>query len=295
MRTSLKALLVAAATFLVPLTTASAAETSFKFVFPASAVAEAQGPTGAPITYTVTATYDRHAAKVTCAPPSGTLFPLGWSAVSCTATYRDRQGQQHTGKGAFPALVRDTTPPLLQVPAPATVHTNQLAGVPASAPAIATRLAQATASDVVDGSDAVTSDAPSTFNFGERTITFTAADRAGNVATATTSLRVVLDSARHLSAPEPGAIVSTRPTLSWAGVAGAAFYNVQLYRGAHKVLTAWPGRARLHIKSRWKYRGTARQLRSGIYTWYVWPAFGAKAHVRYGKLLGASTFTVGSA
>jgi hypothetical protein len=184
---------------------------------------------------------------------------------------------------------------VLQVPAPATVHTNQLTGVPASAPAIATHLSQATASDVVDGSDPVTSDAPSTFSFGERTITFTATDRAGNVATATTSLRVVLDSARHLSAPQPGAIVSTRPTLSWTKVGRAAFYNVQLYRGAHKVLTAWPARARLHIKAHWKYRGATRRLQPGIYTWYVWPAFGAKTHVRYGKLLGASTFTVGSA
>jgi hypothetical protein len=293
MTTSSKAILLAAAIFLVPLTaTASAAVTSFKFVFPAAAVAEAQGPTGAPIAYTVTATFDGHAGKVTCAPPSGTLFPLGWSPVSCSATYRDRKGQ-HNGKGAFPVLVRDTTPPVLQVPAATTVHTNQFAGTPSSSPAIATFLSQSTASDVVDGSDAVSSDAPSTFNFGERTITFTAVDKAGNVATATTSLRVVLDSARHLNAPEPGAIVSTPPTLSWAGVARAAFYNVQLYRGAHKVLTAWPARARLHVKSRWTYRGTTRQLRPGIYTWYVWPAFGAKTHVRYGKLLGASTFTVG--
>ena len=136
---------------------------------------------------------------------------------------------------------------------------------------------------------------PSIFNFGERTITFRATDRAGNGATATTSLRVVLDSARHLSAPNPGAVVSTRPTLRWARVARASFYNVQLYRGAHKVLTAWPARARFHIKSRWMYHGTMRRLRPGIYTWYVWPAFGAKTHVRYGKLLGASAFTVGSA
>ena len=96
-----------------------------------------------------------------------------------------------------------------------------------------------------------------------------------------------------LAAPKPGAQVTAPPLLLWAPLAPARYFNVQLYRGGTKVLSAWPSLARLQLASRWSYDGHAYVLAPGVYTWYVWPGLGARADVRYGALLGKSSFTVG--
>jgi hypothetical protein len=87
-----------------------------------------------------------------------------------------------------------------------------------------------------------------------------------------------------LRTPAEGAPVGARPVLRWRRVAGAAYYNVQVWRGTRlrKVVTAWPAGP--------SYRPAA--LRPGRYTWYVYPGFGARRAVRYGSLLGAGTFRV---
>jgi hypothetical protein len=46
------------------------------------------------------------------------------------------------------------------------------------------------------------------------------------------------------------------------------------------------------LARRWTYGGHRFSLRRGLYVWYVWPAFGPKAHSRYGQLLGQGTFRV---
>ena len=98
-----------------------------------------------------------------------------------------------------------------------------------------------------------------------------------------------------MRSPADGAAVRKPPRLLWDRVSRASFYNVQVYYGSKKILSTWPRRALVQLGARWSYAGYRFGLRKGVYHWYVWPAFGAKAHVRYGKLLGASTFTVGSA
>jgi hypothetical protein len=95
--------------------------------------------------------------------------------------------------------------------------------------------------------------------------------------------------ASALLAPRPGARVTSPPLLLWRRVPRASFYNVQLYRGRVKVLSAWPTRPRLQLRARWTYRGRQRKLSAGTYRWYVWPASSAN---RYGRLLGQSTFRV---
>jgi hypothetical protein len=86
--------------------------------------------------------------------------------------------------------------------------------------------------------------------------------------------------------------MSSPPRLAWRRVPRASYYNLQLYRGRVKVLSAWPTRPRVQLRSRWTYLGRKRKLTPGVYRWYVWPGFGpARAH-RYGRLLGQSTFTV---
>lgn len=92
--------------------------------------------------------------------------------------------------------------------------------------------------------------------------------------------------------PQLGVVVHGPPRLVWAGVRGASFYNVQLYRAGQKILSAWPNRPRLTLKRRWSYSGHSMRLKKGTYSWFVWPAFGSRATSRYGHLLGWSQFTV---
>jgi len=58
-----------------------------------------------------------------------------------------------------------------------------------------------------------------------------------------------------LYGPAAGAVVRKPPLLRWKKVAGATFYNVQLYRNGRKVLSTWPGAAKLRLKRTWTYAG----------------------------------------
>jgi hypothetical protein len=114
-------------------------------------------------------------------------------------------------------------------------------------------------------------------------------DGEGN-ASGTTAAAV--SAAALLRAPRSGGVVRTRPTLVWAAVPGATYYNVQLFRGSQKLLSTWPLKARLALAQRWAYQGRAFRLGKGVYRWYVWPGFRARARGEYGHLLGTATFTV---
>jgi hypothetical protein len=98
--------------------------------------------------------------------------------------------------------------------------------------------------------------------------------------------------ASALLAPAAGARVTRPPLLRWRRNPRASYYNVQLYRGSVKVLSAWPTAARLQLKVRWTYLGRQRRLSAGVYRWYVWPGFGKAAQRHYGRSLGGSTFRV---
>jgi hypothetical protein len=95
-----------------------------------------------------------------------------------------------------------------------------------------------------------------------------------------------------LLAPRAGARVTKPPLLVWRRVARAGYYNVQLFRGKQKILSAWPTRARLRLQARWKFAGRVRRLTPGAYRWYVWPGYGVPSARKYGQLLGQSTFVV---
>jgi hypothetical protein len=95
-----------------------------------------------------------------------------------------------------------------------------------------------------------------------------------------------------LLAPRSGARVTKPPLLVWRGVPRAGYYNVQVFRGKQKVLSAWPTRARLRLRARWKFAGRVRRLTPGAYRWYVWPGYGVPSARKYGQLLGQSTFVV---
>lgn len=95
-----------------------------------------------------------------------------------------------------------------------------------------------------------------------------------------------------LLAPTSGARISLPPLLRWRRVARATYYNVQLYRGRMKLLSAWPRRPRLQLRTRFTYLGRQRRLARGSYRWYVWPGYGSPSARRYGRLLGEGSFTL---
>jgi hypothetical protein len=76
-------------------------------------------------------------------------------------------------------------------------------------------------------------------------------------------------------------------------VKNARYYNVQLYRGNRKILTTWPESPRLQLRLHWRFHGRLMRLTPGRYDWYVWPGFGARSLVRYGRLVVHRRFTFG--
>ncbi|MGW2823186.1 HYR domain-containing protein [Streptomyces sp. NPDC001443] len=142
---------------------------------------EATGPDGATVEYPATAvdTVDGP-TQVTCTPPSGSVFPVGRTTVTCTST----DSRENTGTDTAVITVVDTTPPVV------TVTDRTVAAIgPDGAPIDYT----ATAQDLVDGPVAVTCAPPSgsTFPIGKTTVTCTATDAAGNTGTDTAVFTVI--------------------------------------------------------------------------------------------------------
>jgi hypothetical protein len=103
---------------------------------------------------------------------------------------------------------------------------------------------------------------------------------------------VALPKATLLRSPKDGARLKKPPKLVWVKNSEAAYYNVQLFRGTVKILSMWPGRPALALARSWTYKGRTYKLTPGLYRWYVWPGFGARAAVDYGEMLGFSTFQI---
>jgi hypothetical protein len=113
-------------------------------------------------------------------------------------------------------------------------------------------------------------------------------DQVGNMT------RVTVSAAKKpapLFQPAKGAVVRGPVRLAWKG-AKVSFYNVQLFRGGVKVLSAWPRSASFRLPPAWRYEGKSQRLVPGRYRWYVWGATGSRAKPKYGRPLGTSTFVV---
>ena len=118
--------------------------------------------------------------------------------------------------------------------------------------------------------------------------TVAAFDAAGNKSSQTVSVTL----RDPLFAPARGGLVGAPPTLAWKKDPKASYYNVQLFLGSKKVLSAWPLRPWLVLHRKWTYKGSVVALKRGRYRWYVWPGYGDLARKRFGKLIGTSTFVV---
>ncbi len=83
-------------------------------VAPSNITTEATSAAGAVVSFTATATDNLDGTLTpTCAPPSGSTFPIGATNDTCSAT--DAHG--NTGTDSFTVTVRDTTKPTVSVPA----------------------------------------------------------------------------------------------------------------------------------------------------------------------------------
>lgn len=164
---------------------------------PANITAEATSPAGAVVTYAVSAN-DQVDGAVTpvCTPAPGSIFALGTTNVSCSAT--DKTG--NTASGSFSITVRDTTPPTIVGSASPAANTN---GWRNSAVTVSF-----TCADTVSGIAACT--APQSLGEGaNQSFNGTASDNAGNTASATVAgINVDL----------------TAPAVSVTGVANGATY-----------------------------------------------------------------------
>jgi len=141
---------------------------------PSNVVVECREPAGGRVQFAVTAT--NHCSSnlfVTCVPPSGSVFPPGQRAVTCTAT----DGRSETNQCTFTVTVRDTTSPMLQCP------TRIL--MPCQNPAGATVYFTIAATDDCDTNVSATCTPPSgtAFSTGTNTVQCTARDDSGNVGT----------------------------------------------------------------------------------------------------------------
>jgi hypothetical protein len=141
---------------------------------PGDIAAEATSPAGADVSWTATATDNEDATPPTpsCAPASGSTFPLGATTVHCSVT--DSGGLKDSG--SFLVRVADTTvPKLVGMPA----DKNLTTGDPTGATLTYT---PPTATDIADPSPSVscTPTSGSHIAIGTTTVTCTATDATGN-------------------------------------------------------------------------------------------------------------------
>jgi hypothetical protein len=173
---------------------------------PANATIEATGPAGAPFTFTASAIdlVDGSVA-VSCTSASGATFPAGTTTVACNAT----DSHANVGSTSFTVLVRDTTAPVITVPANATVEATSASG--------ATFSFTASAADLLDGSVAVncTRASGSTFGLGTTTVTCTATDAHLNSANKSFTVTVT-------DTTGPAITVPANFSVEAASVSGAA-------------------------------------------------------------------------
>lgn len=261
---------------------------------PTTVVVKVNGVQNAVVTYTlpVATAADGSAAAVTCDPPSGSAFDLGDTDVFCLAT--DKQGNESSV--TFVVRVLDTVPP-----PPAT---DVIIRAGKGFELLTWRLPHST--DIA-GTDIVRFPGAAVVFHGPGT-TFTDTEvRAGVryryvvasydwASNFSKGVTVVAPGATRLIQPQDGAALTLPPLLAWQPVAGADYYNVQLWallpKGLVKVLSFWPTTSRLQLARSWKFQGTQHFLAKGRYRWYVWPGFGPLARARYGALIGSNTFVI---
>jgi hypothetical protein len=131
---------------------------------------------------------------------------------------------------------------------------------------------------------------------------FVSVDKNGNKSAGVAI--VVVPKKAFLKAPADGAKLNQIPKqFVWLADPKAAYYNLQLFAGgtllfkstavnSTKILSTWTTKAVLVFRSPWKWEGRSYKMTKGVYTWYVWPGYGAREAAKYGPMMGSATFQV---
>lgn len=117
------------------------------------------------------------------------------------------------------------------------------------------------------------------------TYTVTLRDAANNATTATTSATTP----PAVAVEAKSKAKSRLPTLRWRARAGAKYYNFQLFRAGHKILSSWPTKNHYTLHRTWHYHGKTYTLKPGTYRYYIWPGYGPRSSHHYGRLLTKGT------
>ena len=170
----------------------------------ANVIAEAMGALGALVNYAAGTTTDAVTANPALAysQDSGTVFPLGVTTVTITAT--DAAG--NTSTGTFTVTVQDTTGPVITVPANIVAEATSAVGAAVSF--------AVSASDAVDGpANAVPDHASgSTFPLGTTTVLVTASDTGNNNSSASFTVTVLDTTAPVVTPPANRTVPATSPS-----------------------------------------------------------------------------------
>ena len=149
---------------------------------PGNITVSASGPGGASVGYTLPTASDNvdPSPSVSCSPPPGSTFPIGTTAVTCTAT--DSSG--NNASQSFNVTVQDSTAPTISTPGTQLVEATGPGGAAASY--------TVTVIDNVDPNPSLscTPGSGSTFPLGSTTVNCTAHDAANNTSTASFAVTV---------------------------------------------------------------------------------------------------------
>jgi hypothetical protein len=232
--------------------------------------------------------------SVTCSPPSGSIFGMGDTDVTCSAT--DSEGT--AASVSFVVRVLDTVPPPAETDVIVRGDKNRVSLTwrrPASTDIAGTEIVRYPGGLVIfrsPGTTFVDTDVRTGARYRYRVASYDWADNHSKAVDVTTTAATA-----SLIQPQDWASLTRPPLLAWAPVAGADYYNVQLWAlapgGLKKVLSIWPTSTHLQLPSKWVFGGESHTLTSGRYRWYVWPGLGPQELARYGTLMGSHTFAIG--
>ncbi|MHB9026388.1 MAG: HYR domain-containing protein [Armatimonadota bacterium] len=155
--------------------------TSPTIIPPPDQTVEAVSPAGTPVALGMPTVSDNSDDNPVITDNAPSLFPLGVTEVTWTAT--DKAG--NVGTATQRVTVTDTTPPALTPPPAIAQETTNTGGM-------AVTLGTPTVADNADPQPTVTNNAPAIFPVGVTDVTWTARDAAGNTVTATQEVTINL-------------------------------------------------------------------------------------------------------
>jgi hypothetical protein len=172
------------------------------------------------VKWTVTSSSPCGTPTTTCTPASGSTFPKGTTPVTCTAVVTS--GNSNSNSCSFNVTVNDTTKPTITCPA--NITTNACSAVVTFAPTVTDNCPGVTYS--------CTPASGTVFAQGTNTVTCTATDASGNMASA--SFQVIVTATAPAAPCSPKATAGTKQVvLTWTASSGTAPITYTVYRSTN--------------------------------------------------------------